>query len=312
MNEKVFNLFYFSDQDFVKELGAVMHEFDGNDDEKGLFLLSSLDRDLKMCQHFQLPANFTPLRQDMYHALCRTGRHLEVFEEIFTLFGAVNEPYCCITPVVNGSPRVDVSTDNGPLTYGKFQGHSKIGPGMMSDYLEEYMTPAGFDLPRLINDDYFESIRILFNCKRYVSCMKLVVSFIDTIAFIEYGDVQGSYEKWLNSYADLSSLNITGSQLWELRNSVLHMSNLDSRKILAGKEKRICFFVGPKDYVVPPSETMQFFSIIGLINVLSVAISQWIKSINADRGKWVTFVQRYDKIISDQRQAVVKIPDNAF
>lgn len=39
----------------------------------------------------------------------------------------------------------------------------------MSDYLEDYMTPDGFDLPALMNDDYFEAIRILFNHGHYVS-----------------------------------------------------------------------------------------------------------------------------------------------
>lgn len=56
----------------------------------------------------------------------------------------------------------------------------------MEDYLESYTTSNGFDMPKLLNDDYFNAIKLLFNSDYYVSCIKLIVSFIDTVSYIEF------------------------------------------------------------------------------------------------------------------------------
>lgn len=55
----------------------------------------------------------------------------------------------------------------------------------MEDYLVKYTTPEGFDVPRLINDDFFLAIKLLFNSGLYVSASKLLLSFIDSIAYVE-------------------------------------------------------------------------------------------------------------------------------
>jgi hypothetical protein len=41
--------------------------------------------------------------------------------------------------------------------------------GVKAEALRDRAQPNGFDLPRLINDDYFEAIRLLFNRSHYVS-----------------------------------------------------------------------------------------------------------------------------------------------
>lgn len=109
----------------------------------------------------------------------------------------------------------------------------------MKNYLLEYMKPNGFDLPRLLNDDYFNAIRLLWNNKQYVSVMKLLLSFLDTVAYLDSGDTPGNFQKWLNNYADITSLDVTADELWELRNSLLHMTNSDSRKVARGEVRRI-------------------------------------------------------------------------
>ena len=107
----------------------------------------------------------------------------------------------------------------------------------MIDYLTKYSTEDGFDLPRLLNDDFFVAIRLLFNNRCYVSAANLLMSFIDSIAFVEYGDCTGgsNFCRWLESYVDLQSIGITAEEIWEHRNSLVHMTNLDSRKVLSGK-----------------------------------------------------------------------------
>ena len=138
--------------------------------------------------------------------MARAGRSLEVFEEIFSINGASEAPLCCITPIVNGEPEIDIVSGLGALLLGGYEDHPKIGGGLMPDYLESYITPDGFDMPKLIHDDYFDAIKVLFNGKQYVSCMKLLLSLIDTISFIEFGDVQGNFIKWLESYSSLEKL----------------------------------------------------------------------------------------------------------
>tara|TARA_B100000508_G_scaffold121585_1_gene103308 strand:+ start:25 stop:441 length:417 start_codon:yes stop_codon:yes gene_type:complete len=134
--------------------------------------------------------------------------------------------------------------------------------------------------------------------------MKLLVSFIDTIAYLEFGDVSGSFVQWLKKYASIEKLGITEQQLWELRNSVLHMSNLDSRKVLSGKEKRISFCVARSGYIPDPDLDTQYFNFKDLIDEIAQALSRWIKTFQESPDKMLVFIERYDRVISDSRNAI--------
>ena len=113
------------------------------------------------------------------------------------------------------------------------------------DYFGKYFTKEAFDFSALINDDFFQPVRILFNNKHYISAVKLLLVAIDSISYIEYGDIQeNTFVKWLNDYSDIGRLEITPEELWEQRNSLLHMSNLDSRKVTSGHYRRLIAYVG--------------------------------------------------------------------
>jgi hypothetical protein len=101
----------------------------------------------------------------------------------------------------------------------------------------------------------------------------------------------------LNRFADLKRLDITAAQLWEMRNSLLHMSNLDSRKVLAGKEKRISFCVAPRGKVSKPTAEIHYFNLLDLMDVLWYAVASWIESLNQERDKFPVFIERYDRVI---------------
>jgi len=182
---------------------------------------------------------------------------------------------------------------------------------MAADYLTRYMTDAGFDFPRLLNDDFFQPVRILYNARHYVSATKLLLVAIDSMSFIEYGDSDGNtFTRWLDTYANLGQLGITAEELWEHRNSLLHMSNLDSRRILAGKVRRLFTYVGtlPVGFTQKhPNE--KHCSLIGLIQAVADGCSQWAKSYNADRAKFETFLDRYDLIVSDSRMEILSQED---
>ena len=145
------------------------------------------------------------------------GRRLSVQADI-----AGENDIHCVTHVVNGEVRVDDTYDAESVE-------------AVPDYLTVYRSEQGFEFAQLIHDDYFEAIRLLWNTRKYVSCLKLVLSAIDTLGFVEYGPNGGNcFARWLDDYCDFGSLGLTSAELWELRNSLIHITNLDSRKVHSG------------------------------------------------------------------------------
>lgn len=64
----------------------------------------------------------------------------------------------CVTHIVNGEVHVDGTRDES-------------SSGALPDYLQVYFTEDGFDFPQLIQDDYFDAIHLLWNHRKYVSCL---------------------------------------------------------------------------------------------------------------------------------------------
>lgn len=180
---------------------------------------------------------------------------------------------------------------------------------MSVDYFGTFFTEEGFDFTGLINADFFQPVRILFQNEHYVSAVKILVVAIDSIAFVEFGEIQGEniFVKWLNKYADMPSLGITSDELWEHRNSLLHMSNLDSRKVLSGKVRRLIAYVGGiHPDVKLDSMNVGYYNLQKLILAIGQACGRWSKTYDDDREKIHSFVERYDLIASDARMFRVK------
>jgi len=135
------------------------------------------------------------------------------------------------------------------------------------------------------------------------------MNFIDTIGFIDFGDTgENTFVKWLDKYADLAALSVTSEELWEHRNSLLHMSNLDSRKVLAGKVKRLAWYVGEIPTGVSRSYPhYKLYNLFELIKTLVNACSKWADSYNSDPTKFTTLLDRYDLVVSDNRPGMVEI-----
>ena len=55
----------------------------------------------------------------------------------------------------------------------------------------------------------------------------------------EYGPCNDCFSRWLDEYCDLQSIRLTSAELWELRNSMIHMTNLESRKVRSGKTAQL-------------------------------------------------------------------------
>lgn len=174
---------------------------------------------------------------------------------------------------------------------------------MPVDYFDKYFTEDAFDMPRLLNDDFIGPVRLLFNAKHYVSASKLLLIAIDSISYVEYGDVrENTFIKWLETYSDLSKVGITPEELWEHRNALLHMSSLESRKVAAGKVRTLVSYVGylHPDVDLDATDT-GYYDLYALIRAFGSACTAWCMSYSEDRSKFEQFVSRYDLIASDAR-----------
>jgi hypothetical protein len=120
VKEKVFNLFLFVDDDIIVGLGARCHHAEGSDREKIAFLQRQMRHDLAQADRFPMPKRYqlvfpdgrtgTGVQYQTYQKLAMLQRHLDLFEEVFTHFGASDSPLMCITPIVDGRPRVECVT----------------------------------------------------------------------------------------------------------------------------------------------------------------------------------------------------------
>ena len=107
----------------------------------------------------------------------------------------------------------------------------------------------------------------------------------------------------MDDYCDLGLLGVTSDELWELRNSLIHMTNLDSRKVHAGKTHRLLpRFVHPDRDEPLFVDGMKVFHVVRFVTaVLPRGIERWLESYNRERGKFAEFIERYDTVVSEAR-----------
>jgi len=312
MKERIFNLFVYSNFDIISQVGAVCHEIEGNDEEKLSFLKSRVNIDFDTAETFPIPANISTtykgLKQNSidyntFRDLSYKGEALMIFEDVFIKYNANKNPLVVVTPVRNGKIQID-GQESIKMAEKEFTGNIEIEK--QDDWLVGYLNKEGLHLDQLINDDFFEAIRILYNHNQYVSAMKLLMICIDTISYLESGDISGNFQNWINLYTKLFDLNITANELWEFRNSILHMTNLDSRKVKLNMEKRLMFYVShPETKYQDENDEGKFFKFMDLLNCIALGISKWGETYNIEKSKINDLIARYDRIISDKRMTYI-------
>ena len=139
-----------------------------------------------------------------------------------------------------------------------------------------------------------------------MSAAKLLMSFIDTIAFIDMGDIPQNFVEWLNQYAVLAPLGITAKEIWEFRIGLLHMTNLSSRSVAKGTTAALIMYVGnmPERCHETP-QSAKLFSLKQLLDIISEAVQRWAETYNSNPDKFASFVARYDLTVSDSRLAII-------
>jgi hypothetical protein len=299
LEERAFNIFVYFEDGVAREYGAYYHLLSGDDDSKLKYLSANAEADHSHARRFDFKRTFTPEEWMSAKRFSEVGHY---FEEAFCRFAAPNPAIYCVTSVVDGVPTVYKNVISGPFRGDVLE--QAEGRRTVPDYLVTYVRDNTFYLAELLDDDYFKAIRLLFNAGHHVSSAKLLMSCIDTLAFVEYGDVRGNFTDWLTEYVDLTVIGISAVEVWEFRNSILHMTNLASRQVLAGKVSPITPYIGkvPSIPQLDPRLPKPFN-----LNFLLVAVgdgaAKWAGTY-ADTEKMLKFIERYDTMISDGRGAI--------
>ncbi|UEM40613.1 hypothetical protein [Pectobacterium aquaticum] len=229
MREYIFNLYYFATDNLITHVAAVIYTHSGTDEQKRKYLLSKVGTDLSIAKYGDIPTILKDKENgisiERINSLMRLDNLTYIFSDL--LKGYDENSFFVITPIQNGNINYQFRLEDEPLRQhhiDKFLGLDSLSN---NDYLTKYYVNEKFNLTQLLFDDHFVPIHLLFNHGHYIASIKLLLSFIDTIAWIDIGE-HHNFIKWVNLYADLTTLGITAGELWELRNSLLHMSNLNN------------------------------------------------------------------------------------
>lgn len=306
--ETIYNFYlYFDPNDRCERVGYVAYELTGDDEEGKRILRRHLRGDLQRATKVKLSKPFT---RHEFNARCRLGNERELFSDAIAHAGAAEGTLAQSTPVVNRQVKYDHTAMSGQLDV-EDAANAAGEHGQMVDWFTKYFVQDGFRLEDLVHDDHFIAIKLTYNNGLFVSSMKLVLSCIDSLAYVEYGDLRDppSFVRWLNEYVDLVPLGITAEELWELRNGLLHMTNINSTKVRQRDVRCISFRVGHSPVALPDTGSVFFFQFIDLIKAFGQGVGRWAHSYEVDREKISKFVERYDETISDARMAAVLIND---
>ncbi len=295
MSETIFNLFAYSDGRVITHIGIRDYPLaeEGSDDRNIAFLQQRCRFDHVDAYKARIVS--PEITVGAFQAKHRLGTAIQMFSELLAMAGAPPSPLFVMTTIVDGEPWIDYSY------VGHFDPIKVDGMGEADDYLVHYTTPHGIDFIRMFDDDYFRAIKLLFNNKHLVSSVKLLMIFIDTMAFVEFGDRRDIFKEWLDRFVDLGDIELSSDELWELRNGVLHMSNLNSRAVRSGKVLRLVPCVGLGSTELDLKRREKRFDLLRLINAVGAGVGKWMVSYNENPEKLETFVERYDTVISDAR-----------
>ncbi|PQK94212.1 hypothetical protein [Pantoea ananatis] len=303
MLENVYNLFYFaSNDDKITHVGIATHQISGTDEEKLNYLQKHIYSDVASCEHYDVDPRALGeeqfLSNSRFLAMARIGNPFIAFEIALQAKNASENPLIIYTAVKNGQIQIDASIPaDKEVRRSDFAANSVPRVKEMPDYLDKYFIDGRLKFKELLVDDHVNPIHLLFNNKHYLSSIKLLMSFIDTIGYLEFGGVNKAFPKWLDRYCDLTSLEITSGELYELRHSLLHMTNLNSRKVMQGDERRISYSIAPQGTPTRTHSGITFFNYVDFIPLFEEGMNKWIATYDSE--KLTTFVERYDQILRE-------------
>ena len=181
-------------------------------------------------------------------------------------------------------------------------------------YLSSYLDDEGLHLDKLIDDDFLQAAKLLWQNGRYISALKLILSFVDTMTFLENGTTNGVlYQSWLDRYVDLKSLGITSEEVWEHRNSLLHMTTYTSRRVSNEQVARISPYIIVGEITI--NQTLQQiidgdsyakqYELGAFISAIMYGLENYVQRLNTNPEMFKSFLENYDEVSSDVRHLKV-------
>lgn len=306
MKETIYSFYLIADaEQRVGFLGHIRYDVDGTDQDKIAYLKVAAERDYKKATLTKAPAGLTIAA---YTARSRVGTALELFDYVFESH-ETRTPLSAMTIILDGKPAINYVSDHAPLDMGDV--NKEMGAkSVMDDWLVKYKTGDTFHYAELINDDFLLAYKLLYNNRHYASATKLFMSCIDSIAHVEFGydkkpSERAVFSRWLDAYVDLKPIGVTADELWELRNGMLHMSNLDSSKVLKKKTRRISISIGDVPGEAQGTfDGVQYFNLQSFYLAVCEGIGNWLQTYADSYDKFLIFVERWDRTISDSRMAL--------
>lgn len=168
----------------------------------------------------------------------------------------------------------------------------------MPDYYARYVKDGVFDIAAVINDDFVNAIRILWQAKHYNSALKLLLCLIDTMSFVSTGrSSPGSFKQWLSKFVDLPSIGVTADELWEHRNAVLHLSTYESNKVRDGSVRKLVPYAGRRS--PPPANEHAFYDMHALLMAVFAGLGKYLNAMEQSDDMRRNFCENYEKTVSD-------------
>lgn len=173
----------------------------------------------------------------------------------------------------------------------------------------KYMKDSQFDICAMVNDDFVLAIRKTWNETHYTSCLKLLVSFIDTMSFVAHGDsTSAAFKTWVDTYVDLTPIGITSTELWEHRNALLHMTTYDSRRVTSGVVRRIVPYIGngPKFPRISDPDC-EYYPMRDLLMSVMIGVGSYFSKLDQDDAMRRQFCDNYAKTASDSNMSTFEL-----
>ena len=145
-------------------------------------------------------------------------------------------------------------------------------------YYEKYVKNGIFDITALINDDFINAIRILWQAKHYNSALKLLLCLIDTMSFVSTGrSSPGNFKKWLGKFVELQRIGVTADEVWEHRNAVLHLSTYESNKVRDGSIRKLVPYAGRRPPL--PSNEHIFYDLHAFLLAIFAGLGKYLSAV---------------------------------
>lgn len=164
--------------------------------------------------------------------------------------------------------------------------------------MSKYISGDYFDITSLINDDFIVAMKVLWDAKHYNSNLKLLLCFIDTMAFVSTGSSNpGSFKGWLNKYVDLGGIGITEDELWEHRNGILHSSTYESKKVKKGAVTKLVPYASQQS----PEKTKEhkYYSLYNLQVEVFQGVGRYLTEMDKNEKMRQIFCDNYERTVSD-------------